>query len=85
VSAAPAAPRPRAARARERARRTARAGGRRARRRPLGDAPSLRFLDFLGRRAPGLAVLVAVGARAGKPGGTLGIRSRAELAAALGA
>jgi DNA-binding CsgD family transcriptional regulator len=33
-----------------------------------GDGPSLRFLDFLGRRAPELPVLVAVGARPGEPG-----------------
>lgn len=33
-----------------------------------GDAPSLRFFDFLARRAPELPVLLAVGLRPGEPG-----------------
>ena len=33
------------------------------------DAPSLRFVDFLARRVPELAVLVVVGLRPREPGG----------------
>lgn len=42
-----------------------------------GDAPSLRFLDFLARRAPELAVLLVIGTRVHEPG------AEAALLAAL--